>query len=382
MSAQNRHKTWVEISKSALTRNASLFRRRLGPAKKLMAVLKADAYGHGLVEAARVLKTRADWFGVDNLDELIALRRAKLRTPVLVLGFTPSWRMAEAARLGASIVVGSAEQFKAAKAGAAKAGRALKLHLKVETGTTRQGVEIKALPELAKAIAASKALVFEGLSTHFANIEDTKAHAYAAVQLERYVQALKLLEAHGLAPRLRHTACTAAAMLYPETHFDMVRVGIGLYGIWPSEETKQAVVEAGLDLPIEPVLSWKTRIAQIKDVRRGTPVSYSLTEKMPRNGRVAVLGAGYWDGFDRGLSSIGEVLVRGKRCKVLGRVCMNMTMIDVTDVPEARAEDAVTLLGRDGNERVTAEEMAAKLGTIGYEVVARINPLAARIVRP
>lgn len=374
-------KTWVEISKSALKGNADLFRARVGKGIKLMGVVKANAYGHGLVETAKILKTKVDWFGVDNLDEALALKKAKVGRPILTLGFTPSWRMAEAARAGVSIVVGDMDQLKAAAKGAKKAKRALRVHVKVETGTTRQGVDLKALPDVASTVKKEKHLTLEGLSTHFADIEDTSNHAYAGRQLDHYEQALKLLEAHGVVPEIRHTTCSAAAMLYPETWFDMVRVGIAMYGIWPSDDTKLAVVEDGLNLPITPALTWKTRIAQVKTVKRGTPVSYGRTEKMPRNGKLAVLGIGYWDGFDRGLSSKGECLVNGVRCKVIGRVCMNMCMIDVTDVEDVKAETEVVLIGTSGRERVTAEEVATKLDTIGYEVVTRINPLAPRIVK-
>lgn len=381
MAVKKGPKTWVEISRTALRRNADLFRARIGRDVKLMGVVKANAYGHGQTEVARTLKAKVDWFGVDNFDEALALKKAKMGKPILTLGFTPSWRMAEAARAGIRIVVGSVEQLKAAARGAKKAKRALRVHVKVETGTTRQGAELKELPDIASIVKKERYLVLEGLSTHFADIEDTSDHAYAGRQLDHYEQALKLLEAHGVTPEIRHTACSAAAMLYPETWFDMVRVGIAMYGIWPSDATKLAVVEEGLNLPIEPVLTWKTRIAQVKKVKRGTPVSYGRTEKMPRNGNLAILGCGYWDGLDRGLSSKGEVIVKGIRCKIIGRVCMNMCMVDVTDVKDVKAEDEAVLIGRGVRERITAEEVAEKLDTIGYEVVTRINPLAPRVLK-
>lgn len=375
-------KTWVEVSKSALKHNADLFRARIGKDVKLLATVKANAYGHGLVETAKTLKTKVDWFGVDNLDEAKELKKSKVGRPVLTLGFTPSWRMVEAARGGISIVVGDLDQLKSAARAARRAKRKLRVHVKVETGTNRQGIDLKTLPDAVAILKKEKLLVFEGLHTHFADIEDTTDHAYAGRQLEHYEQALKLLEAHGLEPEIRHTSNSAAAMLYPETWFDMVRVGIAIYGIWPSHETKMSVVEEGLNMPIRPALTWKTRIAQVKHVKRGAPVSYGRTEKMPRDGRLAVLGAGYWDGIDRGLSSVGEALVKGVRCKIIGRVCMNMCMIDVTDVEDVKAEDEVVLIGESGRSRITAEEMASKTETIGYEVVTRINPTAPRILVP
>jgi len=378
---RRKEKTWVEISKRALIHNARLFRERIGKDIMLMGVVKANAYGHGLAETAEILNAKVDWFGVDNIDEALALKKAGIKKPILTLGFTPSWRMADAARHGIRIVVGDIGQIRSAKKAAEKAKRTLHLHVKVETGTARQGVDLRDLPEATKLITASPCLVFEGMSTHYANVEDAENRAFTTRQLEHYDQALKLLEVHGVVPKIRHTASTAAAILYPETHFDMVRVGIGLYGIWPSRETREAVVKEGLDFPIKPVLAWKTHIAQVKDVKRGAPVSYGLTERMPRSGRLAVLGAGYWDGIDRGLSSRGYALVRGQRCKIIGRVCMNMCMIDVTDVKSAKAEDEVILIGESGHEKITAEEVAGRIDTIGYEVVARINPLAPRVVK-
>jgi alanine racemase len=369
-------KTWVEVSKVALIANAKAFKRRVKPGVAVMAVVKSNAYGHGLIETAKTVQPHLDWFGVDNVDEGLALKKAGIRKPILILGFTPSWRMKDAVRAGLRMVVSTVDQAKAARA-AAK-GRKAYLHLKVETGTTRQGAGLRELPAVAQVIRSSKHLVFEGLSTHYANIEDATEHSYAAGQLEAYQNAIDILEAHGINPPVKHTACTAAAMLYPDTHFDLVRVGIGLYGIWPSLETRVETEAKGIDLELKPALTWKTTIAQVKDVKRNTPISYGLTEKMPRDGRIAVLGIGYWDGYDRGLSSKGEVLVKGRKAKIMGRVCMNMCMIDVTDIPGVKAEDEVILLGESGRLSVSAEEMALALETIPYEVVTRINPMTPR----
>jgi alanine racemase len=371
-------KTWVEISKSALVANAKIFKRRAGASVAVMAVVKSNAYGHGLALVAKTVQPHLDWFGVDNVDEGLALRKAGIKKSVLILGFTPSWRMQDALRAGLRLTVSTLEQVRAAKSAAMKTSKRGYLHLKVETGTTRQGAELRDLPDIVQTIKSAKNLVLEGLSTHYANIEEATDHDYAAGQLETYGNALDILEAHGLRPDIKHTACTAAALLFPDTYFNLVRVGIGLYGLWPSLETQLDVQAKGLDIELRPALAWKTTIAQIKDVKRGTPVSYGLTEKMPRTGTVAVLGVGYWDGYDRGLSSIGEVLVRGRKAKILGRVCMNMCMIDVTDIPDVRAEEEVLLLGEDGRAAVTADDLATKLGTINYEVVTRINPLLPR----
>lgn len=370
-------KTWVEISRSALISNAKAFKGRVKSGVAVMAVVKSNAYGHGLVEVAKTVQAHLDWFGVDNIDEGLTLKKAGIKKPILILGFTPSWRMKEAVHSGLRMVVSTVEQARAASA-AAKTGKKAFLHVKVETGTTRQGTSLRDLPALAQVIKNSKRLVFEGLSTHYADIEDDSERSYAAGQLETFNDALEMLDAHGIVPPVKHTACSAAAVLYPDTHFDMVRVGIGLYGIWPSLETRIESEAKGLEFELIPALSWKTLVAQVKDVKRGTPIGYGLTEKMPRDGKIAVLGVGYWDGYDRALSLVGEVLVRGRKAKIMGRICMNMCMIDVTDIPGVSAEEEVVLLGTSGKLMVSAEDLAKKMETIAYETLTRINPLIKR----
>ncbi|MBU1916055.1 alanine racemase, partial [Patescibacteria group bacterium] len=229
-------------------------------------------------------------------------------------------------------------------------------------------------------IKQKKSIQLEGLYTHFANIEDTSDPIYALKQLKRFKTAVAITESLIGRPKILHTACSAAALLYPETQFDLVRVGISLYGMWPSELTQENVKLVGNRVILKPALTWKTRIVQIKNIARGTPISYGLTEKVSRNSKIAVLPIGYWDGFDRGWSSIASVLVHGKRAKVLGRVCMNMCIVDVTDIRSAQPGDEVVLLGQQGKENIRAEELAAKIGTINYEVVTRINPLLPRII--
>lgn len=373
------NKTWIEVSRTALKHNVAEFRSRLKDDVRFCAVVKANAYGHGLIETAKAIQAGVDWFAVDNLGEANELRKA-VKKPVLILGWTPSWQMSEVIRKGFRFTVSTPDQVRDAKASAQKAKKKAFLHLKIDTGTTRQGAGVKQIPDIAAIVSSSKLLVVEGLSTHYANIEDTTDHAYATGQLERFWQAEAYADAQGLKATIKHTACSAAALLFPETHFNMVRVGIGMYGLWPSREIVASVGERGLDIELQPALAWRTRIALIRDVKRGTPVSYGLTETMKNDGRIAVLPIGYWDGYDRGLSSVGEVLIRGQRARVIGRVCMNMTMVDVTGLPDAKPDDVVTILGGDDRDAVTAEEIAAKLHTINYEVVTRINPLLPRVV--
>jgi alanine racemase len=220
----------------------------------------------------------------------------------------------------------------------------------------------------------------EGISTHYANIEDTTDHTYAMAQLERFKKVVVKLEKNGIEIPIKHTACSAATILFKETHFDMVRVGISLYGLWSSRETRVSANSYREKIRLQPALIWKTKIAQIKELEADTPISYGLTEKLLRPSRVAILPVGYWDGYDRRLSSVGNVIISGKRCKVLGRACMNMIVVDITDAPDVKVEDEAVLLGKQGKEEITADEIAQKLGTINYEVVTRINPQIKRIV--
>lgn len=367
-------KTWVEVSSAALRHNVAALKKVLEPRAQLMAVVKSNAYGHGLSETVTALKGRVPWYGVDNLGEAELARKTDRHGKVLVLGTTlPAW-MPRAAALGVRMSISSPE----AVAVILRLKKKSIIHLEVETGLTRQGIGEAEFPHLLARLANNKQVEVEGLFTHFANIEDTTEHAYAQQQLKRFRSVLERAEHILKKPiPLPHTACSAAAIVFPETHFGLVRTGISLYGHWPSRETALSARHARRVPTLQPALTWKTRIAQIKKVAAGTPVSYGLTERMRRAGTVAVLPIGYWDGYDRGLSSVAEVSVRGRMAKVMGRVCMNMTMIDVSHIPAARVGDEVTLLSA---KTTSAETIAKHLDTIQYEVLTRINPLIPRIL--
>ena len=356
-------KTWVEISRSALISNIHILQKKIGDCT-FMAVVKSNAYGHGLIEIAKIVdKAGIPWFGVDNVDEGIALRRAGIQKKILVLGYTPNNRLNDCIQNGISFVVYNMKTIRKLKS--IKTTKKIFVHIPIETGTTRQGVEGDELHALVQEIKKNPKIVIEGVSTHYANIEDTHDTAYATQQLKRYQNALQQLKSQGINPIWKHTAASAAAILFPETLFDMARIGIALYGLRSSER---------IQLPLKRVLTWKTIIAQIKDVKKNTPVSYGLTERVLRDSRIAVIPIGYWDGFDRKLSSKAYVSIHGKPCKIIGRVCMNMCMVDITNVPRARVDDVVIL--------PTADEMAHIVQTINYEIVTRINPLIQKIIVP
>ncbi|MBT4723308.1 alanine racemase [Candidatus Falkowbacteria bacterium] len=371
-------RTWIEISSQNLKHNINQFRNLIGEEVKIAGIVKSNAYGHGIREVAKVINDKVDWFGVDSLDEALILKKEGIVKPILILGYTELDRLEEVVVNGFHQTVANIETLNKFVE-LTDQGKAF-IHLKIETGTSRQGILFDLLDSFLDIIKQNENIKLAGVSTHFANIEDTTDHSYAEEQLLKYSEAVRKIEEAGETDFIKHTACSAAAVLFPETYFDMVRVGISTYGLWSSTETKVSAKQKELDVTLKPVLTWKTKIAHIKELPAGTAVSYGCTEKLAADSKLAVLPVGYWDGFDRGLSSVGTVLVNGQRCKVIGRVCMNMTVIDVTHVENAKLEDEVVLLGEQTEESVSAEEIAEKLNTINYEVVTRINSVIKRIV--
>ncbi len=366
---------WVEIDSEAPGHNLSELRKASGGTPLVCAIIKSNAYGHGMAEMAGLLGN-ADWFGINSLDEGIALRALGETRPVLVLGYVPLDRLPEALENDLRLTVYNFETIRALRR-CASPSRPARLHLKVETGTGRQGLLPGDVAGFLAEAGSVPGVEIEGLSTHFANIEDTLNHSYAEDQLERFNRVLG--EFGGARPRIVHTACTAAAILFPETAFDMIRAGIGIYGLWPSRETFLSASMCGRGVPdLRPVLAWKTRLVQIKELPGGSFVGYGCSFRTTRPTRIGVLPVGYFDGYDRALGNSAHVLIRGRRAPVVGRICMNLCMVDITDIQDPRLEEEVVLLGCDGDECVSAETMASWAGSINYEVVARINPLLPR----
>jgi len=377
----NSHLNWVEIDRDALRHNLRAFRGLIGPRVKLMPVVKANAYGHGLRLVAEFIQESraADWLGVNSLDEALELRSAGISMPILLLGHVPVSRLSEAAHHNLRLTVWNAETVEGLSR--LNTAKRVPLHVKLETGTGRMGLDLPAAKRLAARIQRCPTCILEGYSTHFANIEDTTDHTYPASQMRRYEAMLKVLRAAGYSAPITHAACTAAAMIFPATHRQLVRLGIGLYGLWPSRETMVSARERGAGLILRPILSWKTRVAQVKSLPAGAYVGYGCTFRTTRKTRLAVLPIGYSDGYDRRLSNTGHVLIRGRRAPIRGRICMNACMVDVTDIPGVRLEDEAVLIGSQQRERISAEQLASWMGTINYEVVSRINPLHPRLAR-
>ncbi len=374
--------SWVEIDATALRNNLELFREKVGDKVELAPVVKSNAYGHGMMTVTGLCQDMADRLCVNSLGEAAALRQAGVELPIVVMGYVEQADLPELVSLDIQPVVTSLETLDRLAGEVVRQARTLKVHLKVETGTHRQGVPLRELQPFVLKIKASPGLELEGLSTHYANIEDTTDHSFAMAQIATFGAARKAVEGWlGKPVPVCHTACSAATLLLKETHMDLVRIGIALYGLWPSRETLVSCREEGGDLPdLRPVMTWKSRIAQVRSVEEGSYIGYGCTYRTTRESKIAVLPVGYNEGYDRRLSGTGHVLVRGRRAPVRGRVCMNMTMVDVTDIPGAALEDEAVLLGAQHDEQISAGQLAGWCGTIAYEVVTRVNPTLPRIV--
>ncbi len=370
--------SWVELDTTAFLDNIAAFRTILPANTAVMIVLKANAYGHGLHELAPIALQTADWIGVNTVAEANVVSALDRQKPIAILGYSEAEQAETIVRHHYRQVVYRRDIAEALSRAAVKAGETAYIHLKIETGTNRQGIPLTDLEPFVRAIRDLPGLQIEGLYTHFANIEDTLDPSFAQLQLGRFREAIDLLASRDVHPSQIHAAATSGALLYSETSFSLVRIGVGAYGIWPSRETQLAARERGRSIRLTPVLTWKTRIAQVKHVPAGDYVGYGLTYQASHPMRVAVLPIGYYDGYDRKLSNSARVLVRGHFAPVIGRIAMNMTMIDVSDVP-ADNDDEVVLIGQQANHEIRVEELAEKSGTIPYEFLARINPLLPRV---
>jgi len=369
----------IEVDVDALAANAATFRQLVRPPARLMPVVKADGYGHGLELAARAfLRGGADWLAVHSVSEAACLRGAGTDAPILVLGPATASQAAAAAGLAVDLTVGSLAGLEAVCA----AGRG-RVHLKLETGVNRQGLVESELDAALNLLAAAPGVALVGASSHFADIEDTTDHAFAHRQHARFEAWLAALAERGYRDLLRHMTCSAATLLWPQTHRDLARVGISAYGVWPSRESRVAMRQAGRQEPaLLPAVAWKTRIAQVRAVPAGETVGYGRTWLAPDDSRIAVLPLGYSDGYPRALAGRAHVLIRGRRAPICGRICMNLCMVDVTRIAGAEAGDEVVLLGRQGEDMITPEQMADWLGTINYEVLTLPGPTWQRVEAP
>lgn len=365
---------WAEINLSALSSNIRAFRNILPVNVRLMAVIKADGYGHGAYETAKIaLKEKASMLGVASLEEGISLRQKGIEAPVLILGYTEprQYRALLEAELIPTIFDWEAASLLSQEAG--KLGKKAAVHVKLDTGMGRLGLSspgetLNFLEKISKLPFISP----EGIYTHFA-AADRHDRSFTKKQLALFQNILDLCSKRGIEFSLRHAANSAAAIEYPETHFDMVRIGIGLFGYFPSGEVRRDRIK------LFPVMSLKSRIVYLKKVAAGTPISYGGTYTAPKDTTIATVALGYGDGYSRLLSNKGYMLVRGKKAPVVGTVCMDYTMLDVGMIPGVTEGDEVVACGCQGEEMITAEDLAGLLGTISYEILCNISGRVPRV---
>ena len=366
-------RTWVEINLDALECNFNAVREMLPENIKILAVVKANAYGHGAVGVAKFLQDKADYLAVAATDEALELRKNGVNCPILILGHIPYGDYDNIVKYNITPTISDFYEAELLSQAAVKAGVTAPLHIAVDTGMNRIGFPLNA--ESIKAIKAINTLPnieIEGVFSHFA-AADMLDKAYTEKQVEKFDGFVKTLSEEGVDAKIKHLY-NSAAIADLEKKYDMVRQGIILYGLRPSDE----VEFNNIKLP-QPVMSMKTRVVQVKTLSAGECISYGCTYTTEKETRVATLCAGYADGVTRVLSNNGEVLIRGKRAEIIGRVCMDQFMVDVTDIPEVEAGDTATIFGTDGDETISVDEIAKKANTINYEIICNINSRVTRV---
>lgn len=369
--------TWVEVNLSNLAHNLAVVRRCVGPGVRILAVVKADAYGHGTVPVARALeRSGVEWLGVALPEEGVALREAGITCPVLCLG--GFWRDQEEALLDYNLtpVIYRLDMLETLDRAAGERNLVVDYHLKVDTGMGRLGVPFAEFPALVSQLKRFSHLYLDGLLTHIASADDPKYASFTREQISRYRAALAMIEAAGFRPAFRHLASSAAAAGWPDARENLVRPGALLYGL------AGGIVEDPSKLSdLRPVMSLHSRITQLKTVPAGSYLGYGCTFQTTRRTRVATLPVGYDDGYHRAHSNRAQVIVRSKLAPVAGRVSMDITLVDVTDVPDAGLGDEVILMGERDGLAIRAEDLAADIGSVPYEVVCSISGRVPRIYR-
>lgn len=381
--------SWVEVDLSAIENNARRLKEIIGASPdrdlrqtELMAMVKANGYGHGAVESARAaLRGGATWLGVYAVGEGVELRAAKIDAPILVLGHTPPEWAHVAVEHNLTLTVFTRETVEALDRAAREQHKRANVHVKIDTGMTRLGVNPEETVDFIRSLTQFAHIRVEGLCTHFAVADTPDARgiknwgvAYTETQLDKFLAVARAVEEAGIPIRYHHTANSPASVHFPRARLTLARSGILIYGLEPSPAVPRPH-------GFRPALAFKTQLAFVRDVKEGAFVSYGCAFETTRAARIAVMMIGYADGFRRAPRGWTHVLVRGKRAPIVGRVCMDQTMLDVTEIPAARAGDEVVLIGKQGDEELSAEGIATNLGTNNYEVVTTISARVPRVYK-
>jgi alanine racemase len=383
-----RHSSRIELSLNSLKKNFRFLRKKIGPDAIISSVVKANAFGHGIdtfVPMAEECGIRH--FAVASSFEAweVIQARTKPDSKVMIMGILYETDLPWVIEHGVEFFVYDFRRLEQAHKVAQELGQKAIIHLEVETGGNRTGLEADAVETAARFLKKNQdTLVFEGFCTHFAGIESLANQFRVQRQLQTFEELYKKVKRIGHLPRLRHTACSAAALAFPETVMDLVRVGTAQYGLWPSPDIyNMHLLETGKpkDAPLQRILSWKTDIMHLKDVKKDEFVGYGTSFQAPRNMRIAVLPIGYSNGYPKSLSNRGEVIIRGKKAKVVGLINMNVFMVDVTHIPEAELQDDVILIGRNGNHSITIKSFAEFTNAINNELVSRLPSAIPRVAK-
>ena len=371
-------RTWADISLDNLQHNYKQIRSRLPSGCRFLGVVKADAYGHGAVPVSRYLtELGAEYLAVSNIEEAVQLRQGGIRSPILILGYTPPMYAEQLARLGLRQEIHSLEYARQLNEGLKGSSRRLRIHLKLDTGMSRLGFFAynceKTVDEI-KEIALMERLVIEGIFTHFpvADSIDGADENFTRTQFDRFMAMLTTLKGVGIDPQIRHCCNSGATIQYPEYALDMVRPGLATYGVLPCSDLRGMI-------DLKPVMQLRSTIFQIRDFDPLITVSYGRTYTTLDPTKIAVVGLGYADGLSRSFSGNISFLLHGKRVPQIGRICMDMCMVDISRVPDAKVGDVVTIFGTDGDDRIDVDDMTNRLRTVPYELLCSINKRIPRI---
>ena len=361
----NLGRVWLEIDLDTVRHNIKTIRRIAGKNSEIMAVVKANAYGHDVIEISRVaLESGATWLGVGALEEGIILRKAGIKAPILVLGLTSEDQVDCLLFYDLVPTICDLQTVKALSQAAVKYKKTARVHIKIDTGMRRLGIKPDGALDFIKRIKKMNNIEIQGLYTHFAAADENKS--YTEMQFAQYKRVADEVEKEGIHVPLKHMANSAAILDLPYTYLDMVRPGITIYGLFPLPGSKRTI-------KLKPVTKFKTKIIFIKKVRAGESIGYGRAYTTTKETLVATLPVGYADGYPRLLSGRGEVLVRGRRATIIGRICMDLCMIDVTDIPGVQVGDEVVLWGRQKGEKISVEEIAEKTRTINCEIICMVD---------
>ncbi|BCJ87217.1 alanine racemase [Effusibacillus dendaii] len=367
--------TWAEINLSNIAHNVQEFRRVLPSTTRILAAVKGDGYGHGAIPVAKqAIASGVDYLAVASVEEAIPLREAGIEEPILILGYTPPEAAEQVIRWNLTQTVFQNDLVDALEAAAKRTGTKARVHVKIDTGMGRIGLQAEEAIGFIRDLARREWIELEGVFSHLATADDPDPR-YVRSQFSRWERLLQELDDHLIQIPLRHLANSAAAIKFPEMAYDMVRIGISLYGLYPGKQVDRSLID------LRQAMQFVTKIVHLKMLPRGAGVSYGATPVEREQALIATLPVGYADGYSRLLSNKSSVLVRGQRAPIIGRICMDQCMIDVTDIKGVSVGDQVVLYGEQGDEFISLDEIADLIGTISYEVACDLGKRVPRLYR-